>query len=274
MQTDFMVGNHDQVSMADMDHALAPFPFMGVRVIEDAGTHDDGDLAYVPFQPGKAEDWLPEEVAQCKGASLLILHLGVYDEITPPYLRDCADAIEIGWLHKLCDEHDIGDVIAGNWHQGRKWENDTRTVIIPGALCPVGFSDLGRRNIGRVIIWDDGDIEEHTVPGPRFIKCSLQEFKDRNVARSTNHYYKLMLQPDELEEATELANKQVPDVWEFAIDTSASKEALEEAAEKARSTEDIDEAITGYIDKMEIEEPGTVAGVKKRVKAYRKKATK
>jgi hypothetical protein len=275
MKTDLMVGNHDQVSLADMDHAMAPFTFMGVRVVEEAGTCDDGDLAYVPFRPGQAEDWLPEEVERCQGASLMVLHLGIYDDQTAPFLRKCADAVDVNWLHDLCDKHDIGDVVAGNWHTGKKWENDTRTILIPGCLSPTGFSDLGTKGIGKMVIWDDGDIVVHTVPGIRFIKCTLDKFKEHNFDRAKTHYFKLMLQPDELEEAKELiAEKKLEDRWEYAIDNSANDEALAEAAEKARSVEQLDQAIDGYIERLEIQKPGTVAGVKKRIKAYRKKATK
>jgi DNA repair exonuclease SbcCD nuclease subunit len=273
MRTDLMVGNHDQVSMAVMDNAMSPFTFMGVRVIDEPGTCDDGDLAYVPFQPGRAVDWLPAEVAQCQGASLLGLHLGVFDDKTQPFLQKCEDAVSIEFLTELCDKYDIGDVVAGNWHHGRKWETDTRTVVIPGALSPTGFADLGRQRIGRLVIWDDGDIEVHSIPGIRFIKCTLQEFKDRNVGRSKTHYFKLMLQPDEFEEAKTLILAQnVGDRCELAVDRSDTEGALADAAEKARNVESLDEAIDGYIEALELPEHATRAGVKKRVRAYRKKA--
>lgn len=275
MSTDLMVGNHDQVSLAVNDHALAPFSFMGIQVIEETTLLDDGDLAFVPFRPGSAEDWLEEEMADCQGASLLGLHLGIYDDSTAPYLQKCEDAISYERLTELCDKFDIGDVIAGNWHQGRKWEDETRTMVIPGALSPTGFADLGTRTIGRMIIWDDGEFQIQTIPGIRFVKYTLAQFKDRNKDRSATHYFKLMLQPDELEEARELMREQdVDDRWEFALDNSDAEEALSDAAEKARSVESLDEAIDGYIDELEVAKPGTVAGVKKRIKAYRKKATK
>ena len=275
METDFLVGNHDQVSLALNDHALAPFSFMGIQVIEGTSLHDDGDLAFVPFRPGDTAEWLEEEMSNCQGASLLGLHLGIFDDATAPYLQKCEDAVSYERLTELCDKFDIGDVVAGNWHQGRKWEDDTRTMVIPGALSPTGFADLGNKTIGRMIIWDDGEFTIKTVPGIRFMKYSLKEFKERDIGRSATHYYKLMLQPDELEEARELVREQgVEDRWEFALDNSEAAEALESAAEKARSVESLDEAIDVYINKLEIEKPGTVAGVKKRVKAYRKKATK
>lgn len=275
MQSDFLVGNHDQVSLSPNDHALAPFTFMGINVIEETSTLDDGDLAFVPFRPGNCEEWLEEEMAHCQGASLLGLHLGIYDDTTAPYLQKCEDAVSYSRLTELCDKFDIGDVVAGNWHQGRKWEDDTRTMVIPGALSPTGFADLGTKTIGRMVIWDDGEFTIKTVPGIRFVKCTLQQFKDRDQARSATHYFKLMLQPDELEEAKELMREQkVEDRWEFALDNSETEEALSDAADKARSVESLDKAIDGYIDGLKVAEPGTVAGVKKRIKAYRKKATK
>lgn len=275
MQTMMMVGNHDQVSLAVNDHALAPFSFMGVKVIEETTVFDDGDLAIIPFRPGHATDWLEEEVAKCRGSSLLGLHLGIYDDTTAPYLQKCADAVSVTWLRELCEEYDIGDVVAGNWHAGRKWESDVRSIVIPGALSPTGFADLGRKHIGRMVIWDEGNIEIQIVPGIRFIKCTFEEFKSRDTGRSGTYYFKVMLQPDQLDEAKELATEQkVLDRCEFAVDTGEAKEALEEAAEKARSTESIDEAIAGYIDQLDVPEPGTVAGVKKRINSYRKKATK
>jgi hypothetical protein len=137
-----MVGNHDQVSAVDGDHALGPLRAEGavslgaVDVVEKPtlvsvrgrlpGAHDV-EVALVPFRSGRAAEWLPVVLGDLLGEGVparpraLVLHLGVSDEETPVWLRESEGSIDVRVLAALCRAHHVEQVYAGDWHRTRGW---------------------------------------------------------------------------------------------------------------------------------------------------------
>jgi hypothetical protein len=160
LPTFIMLGNHDMESAADGDHALGPLAPVATLITKptklciSTGGIDEVEVWAVPFQPGKAEEWLPTVLAEvegqprvCSSAStpkLLALHLGLRDlGKTPPWLMDAHDSVSIEQLAELCVQHGISCVTAGNWHDPRRWTLKGVELVQIGSMCPTGFDDLG-----------------------------------------------------------------------------------------------------------------------------------
>lgn len=273
MRVTIIPGNHDKVSMAQDDHALAPFLFMqGISVVDQSAKLDGNVLGLIPHHPGPIQKWLPEEFAKVRGSEIVGVHFGIYDDDTPGFLRSSEGAASVGFIEELCDEFDVGGVVAGDWHHSREWKDREHYVAIPGALSPKSFADVGVRNVGRMVVWEDGKTVLQMMPGVRFQKLSLDKFKKRNKERSHTHFFKLVLHPDELEEAQELTRADnVTHRCEFEVSTEAADLALSDAADAARSADNFDEALAEFIEGVSIADPGTLDGVKSRVMNYRKR---
>lgn len=188
-------GNHDMTSTAPLHTALAPLQCMrgAIVVCEPCSFHDadQGDVVLVPYQPGPACEWLPEAVekalttlsptltdyndtslAGTPRSRLLVLHLGLEHKGTPPWLRGADDSIHIDRLRKICLEHSISNVVAGNWHGAWSENHGGITMRQVGALVPTGFDNPGVEPYGRVVWWttQEGFTSDTVMKGPRFMK--------------------------------------------------------------------------------------------------------
>jgi hypothetical protein len=252
MEVVLLVGNHDQASTTKDDHAMASMARVaGVRVIETTNVVEceTADVVCVPFIPGPASSWLADEVAKgCEGCSnkwrILAIHLGIEDKNTPPFLRNADDSIKIDALRKICDAHSIDAVYAGNWHDRKEYDFGKSGVRILqcGALVPTGWDNPGMDGYGTVAHFGDlTGVTFDELSGPRFVrepfigatecKVYVDELPDRSVIR-------------------------------------AAKDAAHTAARRASSAETLDEALSNYVEAMQIPEDVDRAEVLAQAKGF------
>jgi len=282
---EIIVGNHDQVSVAGGDHALAPFSLgKNLQVIEEPTRL--GDLLLVPFQPGPAKDWLRESIIDSEGG-ILCIHLGVEDGDTPHFLQGARDSIHVDQLTDLAKEFGFCAVFAGNWHNMRKWDmfltDEERSVQIIqcGTICPKTFSDDGFDLRGKIWFYDTAKSKAWCVdmPGPRFVRTDLDGLLDNvetfeaKAQEGFTIYVRVTVDGDELEEARQLRDEAPAGIIiEIDLDPTEAKAAVTSAASVARSAETFEEALDKFIDQYPIEEPGTKDGVVGRIRRFRRES--
>ncbi len=294
-----MLGNHEQVSTHVGDHALGPLAAEDrvtivdrptFRLIDDRGT----ELILIPFQPGHAREWLPGVVRDTLagsedagssspramgGARILVLHLGIKDAKTPPWLAGSADAIDIDLLAPLCEEHKIDYVLAGNWHDHREWRlRSTATHVMQiGALVPTGWDNPGIEGYGGLALYDrTAGLTREEIAGPRFVKAtSKKEAQCEMVdARKGGHtlFVSFDAAPDDLEELTTLVaaatgrgdirgGEVLPNQEEAIVKAKS-------AAFAAKSSKTLLEALANYVRVMPLPESVNRAAVHERAKGY------
>jgi len=282
MRLDLLGGNHEQVSLEPDDNALSPLGLLSHDnvwvtdvdprvVLFGIQKRSMTKLLLVPHRPGPAAEWLPkvlheyagnEDWMKCKHR-LLGVHLGIQDDDTAHFLKGAHDSIEASVLADLCKKYSISAAFAGNWHDHRKWHQEwldqhadsasgerrarkgkgthTLDIVQCGALVPTGWDNPGVKGYGTVVIWDEGNIEIVELPGPRFVKpASNQEALDA-IAEAEAAGCRIY----------------VDDIPDRAV----SKAAAREAALAARSADTLDEALSAFVEKMELPdgvERGTV----------------
>lgn len=259
-----LVGNHDQTSSTTEDNALSPL-FPHATVVEHPQAVNIGgvELILIPFRPGheKAEDWLPTVLDQMPPAGtkarVLGLHLGIADEQTAVWLRDSRDAIKASTLIKLGKEHGVSAVFAGNWHDRRIWKRSEPTVFQLGALVPTGWDNPGLQGYGTLAFWDDGKIDFEELTGPRFLKLKAGQNPPKHAHQFKTYVSITAAQDEVLETQSWLDSGKVTGTvvdGEVLIDTADSKVAARSAATAARSAETLDEAVSGFVEDMPLED--------------------
>lgn len=174
-----LAGNHDIVSSAPGDHALAMLAKLPGIIVVDAPTalsFGGVELLCVPFQPGAATEWFSRVVADVAAGTaaatrVLAVHLGISDGTTPPYLRDAHDSVPATMVADAAQSAGVKAVYAGNWHWRQEWAPGAGPVITQcGTLAPVNYGDSGTSGVGWVHTFDTdtGQHGAHQVPGPRF----------------------------------------------------------------------------------------------------------
>lgn len=293
-----LVGNHDQVSMAPGDHALGPLrPFANIierptMVYRGAGS----DVVCIPFQPGHAREWLrgavestlaSGEVGRGSAAGgrplLLAIHLGVKDAKTPPWLSAAPDSIDIDLLKEICFDNGITHVIAGNWHDRKQWTfargEQSLHVLQLGALVPTGWDNPGLYGYGTVGFWTGDKLRFTEIPGLRFVKVhtddELQQFIDENEDAGCNLFVSQIAAPDELQPTLarlkELSKAcKISEAFEVLPDQDIAKAEARTAAEKARSSKTLAEALEGYVRRMPVPENVNRSNVLTRCQRYYK----
>lgn len=270
---DILVGNHDQESAAEGDHALGPLTEVNLVAVHEQPTVIAGGDAYeiwaVPFQTGPAEQWLPGVLdklgpqAFTDRPAILVLHLGIRDAHTAPWLAESPDAIDVDLLATLMRKHNIRFTIAGNWHDRRVWSPPHGMRIVQcGALCPTGWSNPGLEGYGHLTILDTqtGEIVSEELPGPRFLKVRWGDEGDFEsqvrgaTARGHTVFLELSATPADLEFARGWLEYALAMGWlydgEAVPDDSAAREQAQQAGIVARSAESRDEAISGFVSTM------------------------
>ena len=282
-----LLGNHEQVSTEPGDNSLAPL-WQQVNLIEEPTGYglDDGEveLLAVPFQPGRAEEWLPEVVLKLAENGhnnakhrVLLFHLGISDQSTAPWLQGAHDSVELPTVAAIAEDAALDAVFAGNWHDHRRFDRLKCQVVQVGALVPTGWDNPGLAGYGKLAIYEPGKpvvVEE--LPGPRFIKvrseAELKKVMNQAAALGHKLYVNLMTQPDELGGATE----QLIELVESGAllggnvlpDTGEAEAAARDAAQAARSAETLDEAVQKYVERMDLPEGVQRAAVLSRVQGY------
>jgi len=288
-----LVGNHDQVSLLNGDHALGPqskMPNVTVYQSPDIMYAGTEEVWFVPFRPGDARAWLPGVLADLEAAAdlvhrgvdahrlegrILALHLGLERAEIAPFMKGHYDAIPIGQLDELCKQFSITHVFAGNWHS--RWEGrgpKSRAYLMQvGTLAPTGWDNLGARNYGTVALFSQGDVEIEEVVGPRFLTVkSDDDLAAAFLLREQHHVFVREFVADgrfpcPADEAKKFAG------YEVARDKQETTIAVRTAATVARSASTMDEALVGFIAEMGLEDGIDRSAVLAQAKLYLAKET-
>ncbi len=301
LTTYIMLGNHDMESAVEGDHALGPLAPVAKLItkptklrIKGKGV-DEVEVWAVPFQPGKAEEWLPLVLAEVQGQppalssasspKLLALHLGLRDKgKTPPWLMDAHDSVGIEQVQELVQKYELAAVYAGNWHNPEEWiwYDGVRSATTPlravqiGTLCPTGFDNPGA-SFGTMAIYDshkNNGCQVLSVPGPRFFKVEgideLEELIEKAPGKLT--FVRATVEPDDVAASEDLIKRAVEagtlGGGETLAEASEAQVALRQAAGVARSAETVDEAVAGFVASMPLKDPELRAAVLERVKGF------
>lgn len=290
-----VMGNHEFCSTGVGDHALGPLEDeeRGVEVIEETLVFNNptGTIIAVPFRPGPARVWLPDELRHVNAGvgntpRVLCLHLGVEDEETAPWLRGLDDSVHVDLLDEICRAWEIDWVFAGNWHDRRRWELPCGAEVCQvGALAPTGWDNPGTR-YGYVDLLDTRSRERSTkrVSGPRFIHVDLEGLERLQATASAKTlrdaskrvdpmlYVQARVEATELDAAASIVQSLVDGgvvaAGEAVADRRAGEEATRQAADDARRATRVDEAIAAWIDAAELHPSVDRAKLRARVERY------
>jgi hypothetical protein len=281
------VGNHDQNSGARGDHAIAPLAPVATIVEEPTAlTYHDGDIEIwcVPFlsMGEPASKWLPGVVADLARDSrastrILMLHMGIADADTPPWLTRGHNWIHVDELDALAHEHVVGFTISGDWHEWKQWDRESGPIVQCGALVPTGFDNSAGLDLyGSLYIIDASfdnmiDAVREIVPGPRFVKSPTVAAAPLPEDDSTV-YLEVVAHPLDLSaEITKLAELKQAGVFvdgEIKIDKRDIEDDARAAARSARAADKLDEAVVRFIEHMPMDELADRARVLDRVQRF------
>jgi DNA repair exonuclease SbcCD nuclease subunit len=277
MEVVVLAGNHDIVTSAPGDNALGPLKPVA-RVVEVPMSLRVGhtwtlQICAVPFQPGNAAEWLPDVLAKLAinnphPARVLVLHLGVVDDSTVPWLREAHDVVTVSLLEKLAKLHNLQHIFAGNHHMPRDWEYGWLHICQMGSMVPTGFGDDGLDR-GHYVLFDSETsawpgTRRVEVPGPRFVRTVA----DARRAQREGHtvYARLPAGSDTREVAVgkgTLMNVEIDEP-----DTTETQVALRQAAGMARQATTVDEALEQWVAAMPLAREDIRQDVLARVKRY------
>lgn len=276
-----LVGNHDQASTAPGDHALGPLVPCGTVVERPVVLRRrDTNLVCIPYLPGAASTWFEAAVKQAVGEHLahsqaaqhnprlLMLHLGIEDDDTPPWLRGSHDSVRIELLADVCDDYGIKAAFAGNWHDHKRYgarEGGSFDHIVQiGALAPTGFDNPGLDGYGTVTVWDNGNLDIVTVPGPRFVKVRTEDELNTLVSKLSpgmpeRVFVSMVELPDRLTErqsqlAVLTATGLIED-FEVLPDDQVAKAQARSAATAAQHADTMAAAVERYVAEMPLDPP-------------------
>lgn len=307
-------GNHDMESTDLGDHALGPLGALrDVKVYEQPDLEilpgnpmvtfeQPGlDILYVPFEPGPAHEWLPMRVqglmnsrsTEVVTARVLCIHLGIYDStmlggVDGQWISKAHDAVSLEQLAKICFQHRITAVFAGNWHSRRVWnvkEDKTGrrvTVVQAGTLCPTGWDNPGLEGYGSVTLvtfGNDGSLHNLThpeVPGPRFVNVKSEEEAKAMAAFAKRTkcqlYVRWTSKPDTVASARSALGAMHAageiEAFDTPIDKSEVQLQARSAAEAAQSTTTMQAVLEAFVTKMPMPEGVSRENVFNRAKNY------
>jgi hypothetical protein len=190
----------------------------------------------------------------------------VRDKKTAAWLQNSKDAVSADALVNLARDLDVGVVLAGNWHDRRRWQargDKPVDVLQLGALVPTGWDNPGVDGYGTLAIWgDDGVVRFESLPGPRFVKVVSRADLDLQLAFAAKRGASLFVQweapPDQLAESTrqliELIAQGKVTAGEVVVGEAQAAEKAWAAAEAARSATSLEEALGGFVAEMSLPE--------------------
>jgi hypothetical protein len=171
-------------------------------------------------------------------------HKGIVDSSFPPYLRE--SGIEMQAVRASMREYSVKYVFAGDFHTSRQWECG---IVQCGALCPTGFQDSGL-NYGHLwYVDDDGRLEKVSIPGPRFV-ATIEDARAAQQAKC-QPFLRLRAKPGDPPQDIERWKALGIEI-ETVLDDSASAEAVQDAAQRARTSNTILDALHAYVERMPI----------------------
>lgn len=280
MDAAVLLGNHEMNSDAMGDNSLAPLlPTVDVVDTPQLLQDDDVSLLLVPFRPGPAKEWLPRVVAQAAKdfkhpRRILVIHLGIQDGSTPPWLQGAHDSIRLEELREVMKAHGIQHAFAGNWHEPKLWPGE-QTVCQVGCLAPTGWNNPGLGYGTMAFLhtraegpFKAGEVELVRVPGPRFVS-TVKEVGE--ALKSGNKPY-LRLSHDPVGQAA--AEQAASDLRQAGVqvelipDAAEAQVAMKQASGMAREATTVDGALAAYIEQMPLEEPELRPEVLARVRSF------
>jgi len=281
-----IVGNHDQRSMSEGDHALGPLNAhrtaggeIVVHEVPGVIEVDGHRILFAPFNQSAVGEWLPQLLAMHKPHTVFA-HFGIIDSKTPEFLRHAgADAHDWESLREMMDRAGTRLLCVGNWHDHGSWTSKQSRIEQVGALTPTGFDNLGP-TFGRVLLIDTGvdpskQVKAVKISGPRFVKLVWgSDLAHQLAGHGTCIYAHMEAEPTELPAARAWlkgpgVQAGIKDYTLVPSKVSAVKQAR--AAAKATSqASNMREALEAYIAKMPV--PGAVdrGAVSRRVQGYLK----
>lgn len=270
MEVVLLVGNHDQESATEGDHALGPLREWATVVDKPTVLmRDGGHLVCLPYDSRPAAEWFAstvDELMEMAPGTLLAMHLGMMDDNTPPWLRESRDAVSVQLVLEKMKQHEIPFGVAGNWHNHGAWGDDPErpNLVQCGALVPTGWDNEGLDGYGGLVIFDTEaeSVSAEVIPGPRFVKVrnlsELKKAEKRAKDRKLLLYVHFTAQPDELQAMT----AEVEAVRErgglvagaVEADGKLITAAAHMAARGAQKAETLDEALTKFVGSMPLDE--------------------
>ncbi len=280
VQVVILVGNHDRRSDAPGDTALAPLDWLtGVDVVERPMVlHRSGArLLLVPYMPDQCSADLIAEVkalgdtcASHTAPVIVGLHAGIIGDDAAPWAQAARNAITNGDLADVTASVGADFAISGDWHSHAVYENfnaqhgHATRVIQCGALVPTGWNNPGLDGYGTIYEWSAGKLVRHEVSGPRYVRTNTAGLA--KLPKDTPHTLRVRIDAaDADEEAAARADSRVCTVARADIDPKAS---ATQAANAARSSASIEQAISAYCRNMDLPEGIDPALVAQTARSY------
>lgn len=285
-----LAGNHDQASCEPGDHALAPMDGHAdlLRVHDEprsVAVGPDLEVWLVPYRGGRAEEWLPAALDPLRprlrnAKRVLALHLGLRDADTPPWLAAAPDSVPVdSWLQELCEGWGFDAVVSGHWHGRKLWQLGQTAVAQVGSLCPATFrpGDAGVEGaFGTLLVYDSGkdELSFEEVPGPRFAVArspheAAQLARHVVAAKCCGFVRCVGGAREEYEAALAQASPTgCPVQWEHVPDAAAAQEAAQSAAEGARASASLEQALAAFVTSMPVEDGVDRSAVLARCRRY------
>lgn len=274
MEVVILRGNHDMDSDTEGDDALGPLREWATIVEKPTVlSRGGGSIVCLPYDSRPAAEWFEatlDELMSSAPGSLLAMHLGMMDDNTPPWLRDARDAVSTQLVLAKMKQHEIPWGVAGNWHNHGAWGDDPEkpNLVQCGALVPTGWDNEGIDGYGGLIVFEarppenGGSVSALTIPGPRFVRArtltDLKKAEKKAKDRKLQVYVQLVSQPDEVADMTaELeAARARGGVVDGGVEVDAKliSAAAQTAARSAQKAETLEEALTGFVGSMPLDE--------------------
>ena len=276
-----IVGNHDQRSSAEGDHALGPLAghrTQGGEILVHEVPGTIGQVLFAPYTKAAVSEWFPE-LLRVHTPQFVFAHFGVIDSKTPEFLKHSpADACDWETLCSAMRSAGTRLLCVGNWHNPSSWSAPSTRIEQVGALTPTGFDNPGP-SFGRVLIVDTDTVKVSAtrVAGPRFVKLVWGPDLLSQIAGHGKHVYAHMeAAPEELPAARAWLKGAgaKAGIKDFTLVPSKAA-AISQARAAARATvqaSTMREALEAYIAKIPMPEGVSRASVSNRVQGYLKAA--
>ncbi|MAF30560.1 MAG: hypothetical protein CL819_15340 [Croceicoccus sp.] len=292
--TSIIVGNHEQASNLEGDHALGVFSRMA-RVVEkpqaylEEGKQDEaGVLVWaLPYRTDlRPQEYIESALAEMENRfdittdyadAILLAHFGVEDQRTPPWLKGGHGSIHADVLHEIAAKAGISCVLAGDWHEHRSWRYDDGIEIVQiGALVPTGFDNPSnvaqlhpdRDPYGSVITWDNSKpkgkrCSRSVVQGPRFVKTKSSAEVEAALDEASDYGHELFVQVTASADAVTAMTRHIEELqarttmpfhFEVVADHADVRRRIESAAISAKDAETTERAIAEYVFEMPLDE--------------------
>jgi len=275
------VGNHDRASATPSHHAASPLAPVA-KVIEKAEIIETPEfvLYVIPFMAGKAEVWLPamiEELGyiESRKPKILVFHLGVTDNNTSKFLINAPDSVSVGTLERCMGAFDISYAFAGNYHNLRTWQFGHRRIVQCGTLSPVGFSDLGNKDVGFLHTLGTHGYKAVQIEGPRFFKFSgIPLSKNISFDKRDKNYVEITTKKKDFKKALAwLDTAKIEGLitnGSIKLDKIEAKTKIASSASTIKADDRLENSVRTFIDAMQLEGSLDKDEITKRVMGYLK----